>query len=455
LRDGRKVATNYTGNFPTGQARPLALASADFDEDGMPDLASGFAAPDGTGIVTIHRGNVDALWPYGDAIRHGEPPAFLPDARVFTLPTPPDFLGAGDFDADGHWDIVAATLGGKTLYLLRGDGHGGFSAPEAIGLPGAVTAFTTGEMNRADGLTDIAVGVSGDKGSQVLVFESPWGALRDMPEEFPMPATVTALAMMPLDDGHFNGLAVGAGNQLLEIHGRDRKLSYPKAVRDGVAAAEITRQTLPFAVWALAAGRFTSTVLLDLAALGDDGKVHFLERPDADYQAARAALPVSIGGRNGLAAMRPGTAEAKPLPKKPEGREMVLRDEVAMPPGLVRRGGAAGDGPHVGHRGRRCHRGGQRCQPVARGFANRARGEIDAHRRVAGCHRSAGRDAADAHDSQRAARISRVAEGPAGAVGSSAAHSVGLHRDEHAGCRSEREQSGEYGGSRLAALGHL
>jgi hypothetical protein len=103
----------------------------------------------------------NALWHYGDAIRHGEPPAFLPDARVFTLPTAPDFLGAGDFDADGHWDIVAATLGSNTLYLLRGDGHGGFSAPEPIALPGALTAFTTGEINRVDGLTDIAVGVSG------------------------------------------------------------------------------------------------------------------------------------------------------------------------------------------------------------------------------------------------------------------------------------------------------
>ena len=332
LRDGRKVVTNYTGNFPTGQARPLALASADFDEDGMPDLVSGYAAPDGTGIVTIHRGNVDALWPYGGAIRRGEPPAFLPDARVFWLPTPPDFLGAGDFDADGHWDIVAATLGSKTLYLLRGDGHGGFSAPERIGLPGAVTAFTTGEMNRADGLTDIAVGVSGPGGTQVLVFESPRGALRDKPEEFPMPAAVSALAMLPLDDSHLSGLAAGAGNQLLAIHGRDRKLSYPKGVRDGVAAAEITRQTLPFAVRALAFGRFTSATLLDLAALGDDGRVHFLERPDADYQAARAELPVAMSSHNGLPApMRRGTRDFSSLPKKPESKELALRDDVAMP----------------------------------------------------------------------------------------------------------------------------
>ena len=93
LRDGQKIVTNYVGGAPPGQSRPLTLASADFDEDGMPDLVSGYAAADGTGVLSVHRGNVDALWPYGKAIRNGEPPAFHPDARVFTLPEAPDVLG--------------------------------------------------------------------------------------------------------------------------------------------------------------------------------------------------------------------------------------------------------------------------------------------------------------------------------------------------------------------------
>jgi len=65
-------------------------------------------------LITVHRGNVDALWPYGKAPRNSEPPAFLPDARVFPLPEAPDFLGAGDFDADGHWDLVAGHRGSKS-----------------------------------------------------------------------------------------------------------------------------------------------------------------------------------------------------------------------------------------------------------------------------------------------------------------------------------------------------
>lgn len=92
----------------SNQAEPLSLASADLDEDGVPDLISGYADA-ANGVVMVQRGNVDALWPYGDAARNGPPAPFLQKAASFVLPTVPDFVSAGDFDADGHWDVVAAT----------------------------------------------------------------------------------------------------------------------------------------------------------------------------------------------------------------------------------------------------------------------------------------------------------------------------------------------------------
>jgi uncharacterized repeat protein (TIGR01451 family) len=331
VRDARPVPTRYSGDGLAGSAKPLSLATADFDEDGMPDLVGGYATGGGAGAIAIHRGNVDALWPYGTALRNGTPPAFLPDARVVAVPEQPDFLGAGDFDADGHWDIVTARLGSHALYLLRGDGHGGFAPPEKIDLPGAVTALATGEINRLDGLTDIAVGVTGDAGSQILVFESPAGALRGKPEVLAISAPAASLAMAALDGSGMNSLAVAAGHDLLVFHGRDRKLSHPKAVRDAVHAPEVTRQTFPFGLRALAAGRFTTDVM-DLAVLGDDGKVHFFERPDADYQTALAAAPMGIANpRGGPPAARPGVSASFTLPVKPTSREMVLRSEVALP----------------------------------------------------------------------------------------------------------------------------
>jgi hypothetical protein len=278
LSKARSVTTRYHRAFSSGQARALSTAKADFDEDGMPDLAAGFATPEG-GSVVIHRGNVDALWPYGP-LRGTEPPAFLPDARVFPLPEAPDFLAAGDFDADGHWDIAAAHAGSSALYFLKGDGHGGFAEARRIALPGKVTAMTSGEIDRPDGLTELIVAVSGDSGPQVLVFESPDGALRGTPEAFDLPADAAALAVIPMDGGIMNGIAVGAGHDLVLIHPRDRKLTRSKADRDSIPAAAVTRQTFPFALRSLAAGHFTSPSA-DLAALGDDGRIHILERSDA------------------------------------------------------------------------------------------------------------------------------------------------------------------------------
>ncbi|MBI3950852.1 MAG: hypothetical protein HY314_10415, partial [Acidobacteria bacterium] len=65
---GYDLPTAYTGAAGLKQVleqrlvQPLALASADFDEDGVADLISGYVGPSG-GIVTLHRGNVSALWP--------------------------------------------------------------------------------------------------------------------------------------------------------------------------------------------------------------------------------------------------------------------------------------------------------------------------------------------------------------------------------------------------------
>jgi hypothetical protein len=102
LSDGRDVPTDYTGTadlkqvFGQNLARPLALASADFDEDGVPDLICGYAGPSG-GIITLHRGNVDSIYP--NALEAQQRKAngtttdfpFLSQARVFEVEEAADF----------------------------------------------------------------------------------------------------------------------------------------------------------------------------------------------------------------------------------------------------------------------------------------------------------------------------------------------------------------------------
>jgi hypothetical protein len=260
-----------------------ALASADFDEDGVPDLVTGYAGAKG-GVLSIQRGNVDAIYPNSPEARFrrelGEftTAAFLPGAKTLTVPEAADLIGAGDFDADGHWDIVTARNGGDKLYWFRGDGHGGFAEPKIIFLPGAITSLITGEMNRADGLTDIAVGIMTQDGAQVLVFESPEGALRGAPESFPLPGAANALAFGQLDDDRTPDLAIASGNEVIIVHGRDRKLSLDEEHRADVKPAEVNKMALDSAVLSIVVGDFAGDSGQELAALTADGRVRVLER---------------------------------------------------------------------------------------------------------------------------------------------------------------------------------
>src|SRR5262245_60088568 len=265
LRDGVELPTAYTwaerSAVELGVTQPLALAAGDFDEDGVPDLVCGYEGPGG-GLLTLHRGNGDALYPHSPEAQQRKAEGtftdspFLSPARVFDVPEVPEFLGTGDFDADGHGDVVVAAYGGKVPYWLAGDGQGGCGTAQHIELPGTVTALVTGEMNRADGLMEVVVGISGPDGPQALVFEGPEGALRGKPEALALPGEVTALALGQLDEDSLLDLAVAADRELVIVHGRDRRLALDAIRRAEVPPATIDRHPFPFAIISLAVGDF-------------------------------------------------------------------------------------------------------------------------------------------------------------------------------------------------------
>jgi hypothetical protein len=294
-----------------------ALASADFDEDGVPDLVTGYANSATGGTFSIQRGNLDAIYPNSPEAQarreRGEftTAAFLPGSKSFSVPEAADFIGAGDFDADGHWDIVTARSGGDKLYWFRGDGHGGFAEPKIIFLPGAITCLVTGEMNRADGLTDIAVGIVTQDGARVLVFESPEGALRGAPETFPLPAAASALALGQLDEDRMPDLAIASGNEVIIVHGRDRKLSLDEERRADVKPAVVSRTVLDSPVLSVVVGDFVGDSGQELAALTADGRVRVLER---DGHVAMT-LSVATGLGDSVSPTRLLAAKVSALPK--------------------------------------------------------------------------------------------------------------------------------------------
>ncbi|MEK6322314.1 MAG: FG-GAP-like repeat-containing protein [Acidobacteriota bacterium] len=290
LSNGHELITPYSGPaeltqvLERNEARPLSLCSADFDEDGVPDLISGYAGPN-VGIITLLRGNVDSIYPNASEAKQRKAEGtftdapFLSPAFVFGVPESADFIGAGDFDGDSHWDVVAAARGSTKLYLMSGNGKGGLRQTKRIDLPGGVTAMVVGDINRRDGLDDVVVGVSGEQGAKVLVFEGPEGALRASTEAFGLPAEATSLALGQLDDRYEVDLAIAAGHELMIVHGRDRKLSLDKVRQQEVAQATVEERVFPSGITSVVIGDFSGNHESDLALLSDAGTVQVLSRP--------------------------------------------------------------------------------------------------------------------------------------------------------------------------------
>src|SRR5712691_7563923 len=283
---GAEAPATYAGDpgaaaaLHSSSVQPRSLATDDLNNDGAPDLLVGYAAG-GHGVIAVYMGNIEAFAPSSpavyQAVQSGRMPAsFEPAVRLIDLPEAADFMVIGDFNRDGNKDILAATNGGG-LYLLPGDGHGGFCAAQAISLPGEVTALAAGEFNKVDGAVDVAVGVTGQGGPEILIFDGASGGLTGQPMKYSLTAEATSLAFDTLDNDAFLDLAVGAGNEVIILHGQDQA-----AGNDLSSRAE--HINVGFNIRSLTLGSFTwnRDNKRSMALLSVDGTVHLLQRSDLD-----------------------------------------------------------------------------------------------------------------------------------------------------------------------------
>lgn len=269
-------------------SRPLSLASADFDEDGVPDLAAGFATRGG-GAIILRRGNLDAHHPHTGAAKQRKALGRFTDAPFLgalaelACSISPDAIAALDFNADGNQDVVAGEWGAASLDVFAGNGDGTFDKPIAIPLAGNLTTLATGEVNRRDGLLDLVVAVAGGEGPRVLVYESAQGAGGAPPEIISAPSNVTGLAIEDLNRDAYWDIAASCGETLVIVWGRDRLTSASAEERARVPKPNVTKQPLAYKAVAIAAGDFEGDRDREIALLSANGTLHLIA-PDGSAE---------------------------------------------------------------------------------------------------------------------------------------------------------------------------
>jgi len=202
------------------RSQPVAVAIDEFTEDGAPDLVGAYRRPDGTGLVVVWPGRPSALVA---CARDDEAP-FDPHSSARSIVDCPDLVATGDFDNDGHRDVAAAERGARSVQILSGDGRGDFLAILPHTVDGDIDALASGDVNLADGLSDLVVAVSDGIHSRLLVFEGLDGALHCEPESIPLPAPARRLAIGNFDAGMYGDIAVELDSDSLVVAGRNRML---------------------------------------------------------------------------------------------------------------------------------------------------------------------------------------------------------------------------------------
>ncbi|MEW6211184.1 MAG: hypothetical protein AB1631_22655, partial [Acidobacteriota bacterium] len=297
VREGRDLVARYVRDsgdefvLEPSDALPLSLCAGDFDEDGIPDLACAYTSSQGS-FITLHSGNADSIYPNSTGAQSRRAQGtftdfpFLLPARIFEMSGSADFIGTGDFNADGHKDIVTAQAGGSSLQYFTGDGRGSLTLSEKINLPGTVTALLCGEMNQLDGLAEVIVAVSSSDGAKALLFESEGGALRARPRAIDLPAAATSMATGEIEGDPAIDLAIACGNELLVVDGRYGKVSPTNEWEN--EQPEITRRSFSFRVKSITVGDFIGDNHSDIALLADDGTISLLTVPKKKKQKSSA-----------------------------------------------------------------------------------------------------------------------------------------------------------------------
>ena len=138
-----------TTNFPVG-AQPFDLTTGDFNGDGKADIAT----------ANLFSGNVSIL-PGNGAGGFGAPTTFPAGANA-------RHVISADLNGDGKLDLAVSNSFPNTVSVLLGNGLGGFSAPTAFGTGTSPQKLVAADFN-GDGKLDLATANDGSANLSVLL----------------------------------------------------------------------------------------------------------------------------------------------------------------------------------------------------------------------------------------------------------------------------------------------
>jgi hypothetical protein len=159
-------------------ARPSAIATADFDQNGLPDIV----VLDETGDQVVELLTDADLFAVG-ACREGV------QRRNFAVGDEPQGIAVGDFDRNGKPDLVVVESRGARV--LAGDGKGGFTSQAPIPAGSQPQSVAVGDFD-GDGVQDMAVGTGSDRTVEILYGIADGGFL-EPPLSVAIGQTVTSM----------------------------------------------------------------------------------------------------------------------------------------------------------------------------------------------------------------------------------------------------------------------
>ncbi|MBI3952132.1 MAG: choice-of-anchor D domain-containing protein, partial [Acidobacteria bacterium] len=132
-------------------SQPVTSVLTDLNEDGQLDLVTAY----GNSLVTVQAGQAKGAFE--------SPVPFSVDAQVSAM-------AAGDFNGDGHMDVLLADATAKSLLVLIGDGRGGLPQAQRVSLKDAPNRLVVKDF-LGDQRAEVLVTVSTSTQTEVLLWQ--------------------------------------------------------------------------------------------------------------------------------------------------------------------------------------------------------------------------------------------------------------------------------------------